>query len=561
MARKDYDTELTVSKSFLQETTDAEQLQNLGYTQELKRSFSLLSMIGFGFSILNCWCALAGSLAEVMLNGGPATLTFGWIGTCVFSICVVVCLAELTSAYPVAGGQYSWCLMLGEGAKWSRLTSYCCGWIQISGLLGVVAVGWYQMGINITAMVSLRNPDFTPENWIIALIAYGAGVLALMIDLFGNRMLHYFTATALWWSLGGFLTCMITVLACAPSFQSPSFVFTSVNYDSGWNSVGMSVVLGLMQCAFGMCAYDSVSHMSEEIDDASKQAPRAMVLSVIVGFITGFAFVLALLFVIQDMDAVVNTPTGFPLAEIFRQATSSNVGAVCLTLITVITQAFTNISLLSEGSRSVYAFARDGAFPPFLNKYLGQVSPTLDVPVYGLLFSFIVPAILVTILFGSATAFFTVLSIAGTGLYVSYTIPIVVVALKRKAKAPGHYNLGKWSLWFQLPALAYIFFCDIFMFFPTELPVTPANMNYCCVAFGIVAVLATLSWYGGARHCYIDQVSVLNGEVIVTESEVVSKRSQDVYELKKMPSASNTIDNGSSSSDWYQDRNRPLYHR
>lgn len=552
-AFSDYDEELTQTVSSMRDDRDADKLHDLGYEQELKRSFGLLSMVGFGFSILNCWCALAGSLAEIMLNGGPATLTFGWIGTCVFSLCVVVCLAELTSAYPVAGGQYSWCLMLGRGARWSRILSYSCGWIQLSGLLGMVAVGWYQMGINISAMVAINVPNFVPENYIVALIGYGSGIFALLVDIFLNSVLHYISAAALWWSLGGFLTCMITILACAPSFQSPSFVFTSTDNASGWNSTGMSVVLGLMQCAFGMCAYDSVAHMSEEIDDASKQAPRAMVLSVIVGFITGFAFILSLLFVIQDMDAVVNTPTGFPLLAIFYQATgNSRAGAICLTLITVITQSFTNISLLSEGSRSVYAFARDGAFPPILNKYLGKVSKKLEVPVFGLLFSAIVATVLVAILFGSDTAFFTVLSIACTGLYVSYLIPVLVAFFKRDAKAPGYYNLGKWAVWIQVPAIAFLIFCSVFMFFPTELPVTASNMNYCCVAFGIVGLLAVLSWYGGARHSYIRQVSTIAGEVMVTEGEAVSMKSaNDSYELKKIPTTkvnSNPISRSSGTS-------------
>lgn len=549
MTHSDFDAELATSRSYLKEADDLEQLHNLGYEQELKRSFSLISMIGFGFSILNCWCALGGTMAEIMLNGGPVALTFGWIGTFVFSVCVAVCLAELTSAYPVAGGQYSWCLMLGRGSRWSRALSYACGWIQISGLLGTCAVGWYQVGINISAMVTLNTSGFVPDNWIVALIGYGSGVLVLLINLFLNKILHYISSAALYWSLGGFLTCMITILACAPSFQTPKFVFTSTVNSSGWNNQGMSIILGLMQCAFGMCAYDSVAHMSEEIEDATKQAPRAMVLAVVVGFITGFAFILSLLFVIQDMDAVVNTATGFPLLEIFHQATNSVPGALCLTLITVITQVFTNIGLLSEGSRSVYAFARDGAFPPIMNKYLGQVSPVFGIPVYGLFFSALIAAILVAILFGSATAFFTVISIASTGLYVSYLLPILVSTFKRSAKAPGYYNLGKWALWFEVPALAYLTFCIIFMFFPTELPVTSSNMNYCCAAFGIVAILALTSWFCGARTCYIRQVSVLGGKVMVTDGEIVSNKSEgEAYELKKMPTATADRDSAGASS-------------
>ena len=37
--------------------------------------------------------------------------------------------------------------------------------------------------------------------------------------------------------------------------------------------------------------------------------------------------------------------------------------------------------------------------------------------------------------------------------------------------------------------------------FPPELPVTPSNMNYCIVAFGVILLIAGLTWvFDGRRH-------------------------------------------------------------
>lgn len=37
--------------------------------------------------------------------------------------------------------------------------------------------------------------------------------------------------------------------------------------------------------------------------------------------------------------------------------------------------------------------------------------------------------------------------------------------------------------------------------FPPELPVTPNNMNYCIVAFGVILLIAGLTWiFDGRKH-------------------------------------------------------------
>ena len=46
-------------------------LEKLGYQQELKRSFGLLGMIGFSFSIVTSWTALGGVLIVGVESGGP----------------------------------------------------------------------------------------------------------------------------------------------------------------------------------------------------------------------------------------------------------------------------------------------------------------------------------------------------------------------------------------------------------------------------------------------------------------------------------------------------------
>ncbi|KAK6396323.1 hypothetical protein LTR65_009406 [Meristemomyces frigidus] len=70
-------------------------LEGFGYKQELKRGFSFFGMMGFAFSVLTCWTALAGSLTVATSAGGPPVIIYSWIGVCIFSLSVAYSFAEI----------------------------------------------------------------------------------------------------------------------------------------------------------------------------------------------------------------------------------------------------------------------------------------------------------------------------------------------------------------------------------------------------------------------------------------------------------------------------------
>jgi amino acid transporter len=74
---------------------------------------------------------------------------------------------------------------------------------------------------------------------------------------------------------------MITLIAKAPSHQTPKFVFTEFNNDSGWTSTAYVAVVGLLQAQFTLTGYDSSAHMSEETKNAEIAGPVGMTMAVI----------------------------------------------------------------------------------------------------------------------------------------------------------------------------------------------------------------------------------------------------------------------------------------
>ena len=123
---------MSTEKVFDEDIQEDAVLESLGYQQELMRSFGLLGMIGFSFSIVTSWTALGGVLIVGVESGGPPVMIYSWIGISIFALAVAYSMAEICSAYPVAGGQYSWVAVLAPPSV-ARGMSYVTGWFMITG--------------------------------------------------------------------------------------------------------------------------------------------------------------------------------------------------------------------------------------------------------------------------------------------------------------------------------------------------------------------------------------------------------------------------------------------
>lgn len=183
----------------------------------------------------------------------------------------------------------------------------------------------------ITGIVALWHPDYVVHRWLI-FVVYAIWVLiAFTLNTFFVKLLPYFNTTALFWSLTGAVISVITVLATGRDhYQSASFVFTTTISETGY-PVGISWILGLLQSAFALTAFDSVMHLAEEVPHPEWNCPIAMVAAIGIGSTTGFIYLMCLLFSTSDYNALLTSPNG-ALLEAYYQATGSRAGAVSVSL-------------------------------------------------------------------------------------------------------------------------------------------------------------------------------------------------------------------------------------
>src|SRR3954447_11352115 len=113
---------------------DEQRLAELGYKQELTRAWSSFTNFAISFTIISVLAGCFTNFSFAWNAGGSAGIAIGWPILCVFVMMVALSMAELTSAFPTAGGPYWWAARLG-GKGWSWFT----GWVNIVGLVGIVA--------------------------------------------------------------------------------------------------------------------------------------------------------------------------------------------------------------------------------------------------------------------------------------------------------------------------------------------------------------------------------------------------------------------------------------
>jgi choline transport protein len=88
-----------------------------------------------------------------------------------------------------------------------------------------------------------------------------------------------------------------------------------------------------------------------------------------------FGMSIAILFTIGDMGDALATPTGFPIIEIFFNATKSYAATNAMVSALIISMFFSGLGLLASASRLIWAFARDDGLP--FPRYFSHVRPTI----------------------------------------------------------------------------------------------------------------------------------------------------------------------------------------
>lgn len=88
--------------------------------------------------------------------------------------------------------------------------------------------------------------------------------------------------------------------------QPASHVWTDFTSNTGWSN-GVTFLTGLVTPCLMFAGIDATLHLSEEVTEPERTVPRALMVTVLIGFVTGFTFSVVMCYSIQDLDAIVST--------------------------------------------------------------------------------------------------------------------------------------------------------------------------------------------------------------------------------------------------------------
>ena len=282
-----------------EEQADIDLLHKMGYAQELKRGMGSFSNFAVSFSIISI---LTGGITTYYLGmdaGGPFVITIGWFIVGALTLCVGMGMAEITSAFPTAGGLYYWSARLAKKNK--AAWSWATGWFNLVGQVAVTASIDYGLATFVGFFISLYSSSFhNNAKW--TLLFYALVLLAHgFLNTFRVQLVSGISNFSAWWHVFGTAIIVIALLAIPSHHQSVSFLFHHENL-TGWTGPFAGVyafAIGLLLAQYTLTGYDASAHMTEETLGASTGGPKALVRAIYISIIAGFILNLAMTLAIQ----------------------------------------------------------------------------------------------------------------------------------------------------------------------------------------------------------------------------------------------------------------------
>jgi amino acid transporter len=473
---------------------DEKVLHSMGYAQELSRRMGKFSNFAISFSII---CILSGginSLGQATSGAGGAAIGIGWPIGVVISGIFAVALAQISSAYPTAGGLYHWGSILGN-----RFTGWLSAWLNLLGLvtvLGAINVGTFYFFFGAFGATFGIEDTLTHRVVFVAVITalqaiinhMGIGLTAKLTDFSGY--LIFATAIAL----------TIVCLASASSYDvARLWTFGNYTGTEGASAVwpvafsGMlAFLVGLLLPIYTITGYDASAHTAEETTDAARSVPAGMVSSVLWSGLFGWAFLCAFIIMIPSMDEAAKQ--GW---NVFFWGMDQQVNPTVKTILYVaifISQLLCGLATVTSASRMLFAFSRDDGIPG-ASRMLATVDPKHRSPVNAIWAASVLSVLFVwftsAITIAGTPAYSIVVSCTVIFLFLSFTLPIVLgfVSIggpKWPAMGPWNIGIGTYKLVSVLAVL-----CMALMFY---IGIQPPNDWALEITLGFIA-LSVVIWF------------------------------------------------------------------
>jgi urea carboxylase system permease len=417
---------------------DAADLARFGYKQELKRTLGTFSSFAVAFSYISPSTGIFTLYALGLSFIGPVFF-WTWPLVALGQYMIALNFAELSSHYPVAGSVFQWTKYLA-----GRRYAWFNGWIYL--FAGVITVTAVVVTLPIALIPAFNGLGWPLENSlenqrVIAVITL---VLITLLNIFGVKLVSIVNNTGVVFEILGMVVFAL-ILALFHNRQGVGVVFNSGGQDVNFSTFMAAMFMSL----FVIYGFDTASTLAEETRDPRREAPKAVLASIIGAFVIGVIFLWGTLMAIPDLKEAISK--GMGPAQII-EASFSTFWATVYLLVVAAAIFVCCLSIMTSTIRLAFGMARDNQLP--LSQPLAKVSPALHTPIGASVAVAILAAIPLLQYAGAAY-----IAIAATGMiYLSYFLGNIATLRARLGGWPrtaAPFRLGGWGVPVNLLALVW----------------------------------------------------------------------------------------------------------
>jgi len=305
----------------------------VGLRRILGLGFGLAVIVGstLGIGILRAPGLVAGQISN------PSTILVLWLVGGLYTLVGAICLAELGTMLPQAGGYYVYARrafgdVVGFAVGWTDWVTYCA-------VLGYVSIG-------IGEFTAVLVPSLSP---FVKVVAVAALVGLVGLQLAGIRVSSRFQEATTAIKFAAFLAVVIAALVLAPAATASASAPAPAP-----SLVGVVVALQAVVITYG--GWQSALYFTEEDRDPDRNLPRSMIAGVASVIVVYVLVNMALLAVLPIPDFARSTLPAADAAQILM----GDRGRQVITLLSLVSLPPLLNAIMMIGTRILFAMSRDG---------------------------------------------------------------------------------------------------------------------------------------------------------------------------------------------------------
>lgn len=395
-----------------------------GYKQELSRSLSLRGNILITLSAVTPASSVFIIIPAVLAAVGGASFV-AFIASAVVGIFMAFCYAELSSAFPIAGGEYSFAArVLGKATGFAL---FLMNAVSLVLIIGVIALG---TGEYLAAAFSGAN-----SKWVGVVVILVCALIAVL----NIRTNAWVTGTFL--SIEMLALVVLTALGVFHVSRGVGTLFHAQAVGAHGTLVGVGLGLVAAQMATAVFAYNGYGaavYFAEETRGAARSIARAIMWSLAVTVAAELVPMTAVLLGAPSLTKLLASPTPMQYFVTSRGSHALNT-AISIGIAIAIINATVAITL--QGGRTLYSAARDRAFPDPISNLFARVHPKLQTPLPATLFMGIAAAVV-----ASFVSLNSLIIASGATLVVLYLLVALSAIVGRRNGTTTHayYKMPAW---------------------------------------------------------------------------------------------------------------------